>query len=112
MDQDEERTEEIVRTQADAWHLGEVAERGRLGRALAERLMADEVRLARLALNPTLPADLAAGLADPQPRAAARGDVRAPGPGGRPALDRAARRSVTYRQRVSTSRAKTTTFPS
>ncbi|MFD8059987.1 hypothetical protein ACFXA0_10445 [Streptomyces cyaneofuscatus] len=39
--------------------------------------MADEVRLARLALNPTLPADLAAGLADPQPRAAARGDVRA-----------------------------------
>ncbi|MFD3752832.1 hypothetical protein ACFWVT_21880 [Streptomyces cyaneofuscatus] len=64
IDQDEERTEEIVRTQADAWHLGEVAERGRLGRALAERLMADEVLLARLALNPTLPADLAAGLAD------------------------------------------------
>ena len=64
MHQDEERTEEIVRTQADAWHLGEVAERGRLGRALAERLMADEVRLARLALDPTLPADLAAGLAD------------------------------------------------
>ncbi|MEU0357461.1 hypothetical protein [Streptomyces cyaneofuscatus] len=64
MDQDEERTEEIVRTQAESWHLGEVAERGKLGRALAERLMADEVLLARLALNPTLPADLAAGLAD------------------------------------------------
>ncbi|MDT0495202.1 hypothetical protein RM717_32410 [Streptomyces griseus] len=64
MDEDEERTEELVRTLADDWRLGEVAERGRLGRALAERLVADEVLLARLALNPTLPADLAAGLAD------------------------------------------------
>lgn len=35
-----------------------------------------------------------------------------PGPGGHPPLNRAARRSVTYRQRVSTSRAKTTTLPS
>ncbi|ARF76680.1 hypothetical protein B7C62_33660 [Kitasatospora albolonga] len=64
MDEDEERTEELVRTLADDWRLGEVAERGRLGRALAERLVADEVLLARLALNPALPADLAAGLAD------------------------------------------------
>ncbi|MEU0919205.1 hypothetical protein ACPXCO_11615 [Streptomyces cyaneofuscatus] len=64
MDEDEERTEELVRTQTGAWHLGEVVERGRLGRALAERLVAEGVLLARLALNPTLPADLAAGLAD------------------------------------------------
>ncbi|MFE7481367.1 hypothetical protein [Streptomyces sp. NPDC057552] len=64
MDEDEERTEALVRTLMDDWRLGEVAERGRLGRALAERLVADEVLLARLALNPTLPADLAAGLAD------------------------------------------------
>ncbi|MEV4876574.1 hypothetical protein [Streptomyces cyaneofuscatus] len=64
MEQDEERTAELVRTQADTWRLGEVVERGRLGRALAERLVAEEVLLARLALNPALPADLAAGLAD------------------------------------------------
>ncbi|WP_411080158.1 hypothetical protein [Streptomyces sp. cmx-18-6] len=63
MHEDEERTEELVGTFAADWRLQDVVERGRLGRALAERLVAEEVRLARLALNPTLPEDLAAGLA-------------------------------------------------
>ncbi|MFD7960680.1 hypothetical protein ACFV5J_07705 [Streptomyces zaomyceticus] len=63
MHEDEERTAELVGTLAEDWRLGEVLERGRLGRALAERLLTEGARLAQLARNPTLPADLAAGLA-------------------------------------------------
>ncbi|MEV8333917.1 hypothetical protein [Streptomyces niveus] len=63
MHEDEERTTELVETLADAWQLGEVVERGRLGRAVAERLLAEGKRLPWLARNPTLPADLAARLA-------------------------------------------------
>ncbi|WP_426362981.1 hypothetical protein [Streptomyces sp. E-08] len=63
MHEDEERTAELVETLTDGWRLGDVLERGRLGRPLAERLVADGAWLARLARNPTLPPDLAAGLA-------------------------------------------------
>ncbi|WP_369143229.1 hypothetical protein [Streptomyces sp. R44] len=63
MHEDEERTAELVASLADDWRLGEVLERGRLGRALAERLLAEGTRLAQLARNPALPADLAARLA-------------------------------------------------
>ncbi|MFJ7961227.1 hypothetical protein ACIQ62_33535 [Streptomyces sp. NPDC096319] len=63
MHEDEERTAELVGTFADDWRLGDVLERGRLGRALAERLLAEGAWLDRLARNPTLPPDLAAGLA-------------------------------------------------
>ncbi|MER7534267.1 hypothetical protein ABTX77_05705 [Streptomyces sp. NPDC097704] len=63
MHEDEERTAELVEALADDGRLGEVMERGRLGRPLAERLLAQGERLARLASNPTLPSDPAAGLA-------------------------------------------------
>ncbi|GHG15780.1 Rossmann-fold NAD(P)-binding domain-containing protein [Streptomyces zaomyceticus] len=63
MHEDEERTAELVGTLAEDWRLGEVLERGRLGRALAERLLTEGARLAQLARNPSLPTDLAAGLA-------------------------------------------------
>ncbi|MGW6967882.1 hypothetical protein ACWGET_28010 [Streptomyces zaomyceticus] len=63
MHEDEGRTAELVGTLAEDWRLGEVLERGRLGRALAERLLTEGTRLAQLARNPTLPTDLAAGLA-------------------------------------------------
>ncbi|MFC9396077.1 hypothetical protein ACFTWS_23370 [Streptomyces sp. NPDC057027] len=62
MHEDEERTAELVETLADDWRLGDVMERGRLGRPLAERLLGGGERLARLASNPTFPSDLAAGL--------------------------------------------------
>ncbi|WP_086827854.1 hypothetical protein [Streptomyces sp. NRRL B-24572] len=63
MHEDEERTAELVETLAEGWQLGEVAERGRLGRSLAERLLVEGAWLARLVRNPTFPSDLAAGLA-------------------------------------------------
>ncbi|MFF4954944.1 hypothetical protein [Streptomyces chattanoogensis] len=63
MHEDEERTAELVETLADDWRLGDVVEHGRLGRAVAERLLARGTRLARLARNPSFPADLAARLA-------------------------------------------------
>ncbi|WP_123450497.1 hypothetical protein [Streptomyces sp. PanSC19] len=63
MHEDEERTAELAEAFADDWRLGDVAERGRLGRALAERLLAGGTRLAQLVRNPTFPSDLAAGLA-------------------------------------------------
>ncbi|MER5206449.1 hypothetical protein [Streptomyces sp. NPDC002825] len=63
MHEDEERTAELVETLDQSWRLGEVMERGRLGRALAGRLLAEGTRLAQLVRNPTFPADLAAGLA-------------------------------------------------
>ncbi|MFF0475626.1 hypothetical protein [Streptomyces sp. NPDC004284] len=63
MHEDEERTAELVEAFADDWRLGDVLERGRLGRALAERLLAGGTRLAQLVRNPAFPADLAAGLA-------------------------------------------------
>ncbi|GAA4889009.1 hypothetical protein ACFPM3_18890 [Streptomyces coeruleoprunus] len=61
--EDEERTAELVETVTDGWRLGEVVERGRLGRALAERLLAEGKWLLRLVRNPSFPADLAARLA-------------------------------------------------
>ncbi|MFE5595260.1 hypothetical protein [Streptomyces sp. NPDC056549] len=63
MHEDEERTAELVEALADDWRLGDVLERGRLGRALAERLLVEGARLAQLVRNPTFPSDLAAGLA-------------------------------------------------
>ncbi|MFI8767117.1 hypothetical protein ACIGN6_19705 [Streptomyces sp. NPDC053792] len=63
MHEDEERTAELVETFAGGWQLGDVVERGRLGRPLAERLLAEGAWLARLVRNPTCPSDLAAGLA-------------------------------------------------
>ncbi|MFJ6579892.1 hypothetical protein ACIQMY_28510 [Streptomyces sp. NPDC091368] len=63
MHEDEERTAGLVRTFEGDWRLGDVLERGRLGRALAEQLIAEGARLDRLAHNPALPRDLAAGLA-------------------------------------------------
>ncbi|MET9555973.1 hypothetical protein [Streptomyces sp. NPDC006645] len=61
--EDEERTAELVQALAGDWRLTEVVERGRLGRAVAERLLAEGTQLAYLARNPTLPADLASRLA-------------------------------------------------
>ncbi|MEV4941842.1 hypothetical protein [Streptomyces zaomyceticus] len=63
MHEDEERTTELVEALAEDWRLDGVLEHGRLGRALAERLLTEGTRLAQLARNPTFPADLAAGLA-------------------------------------------------
>ncbi|MFC8830447.1 hypothetical protein ACFT9I_34560 [Streptomyces sp. NPDC057137] len=73
MHEDEERTTELVEALAGTWQLGEVMERGKLGRAVAERLLAGGIRLPWLARNPTLPADLASPLAhheDPEVRLA------------------------------------------
>lgn len=64
MHQDEERAAELVETLEDGWELGEVVERGRLPRAVAERLLAEGSMPIRLARNPALPADLAERLAD------------------------------------------------
>lgn len=61
--EDEERTAELAQAFAGDWQLTEVVERGRLGQALAERLLAEGKWLAWLARNPTLPADLATRLA-------------------------------------------------
>ncbi|CCK26905.1 hypothetical protein BN159_2526 [Streptomyces davaonensis JCM 4913] len=72
MHEDAERTAWLVET-LDHWQLGDVLETGLLTRELAERMMADDSHPARLALNPTFPADLAARLAhheDPQVRLA------------------------------------------
>ncbi|MET4922579.1 hypothetical protein P3L51_09495 [Streptomyces sp. PSRA5] len=63
MHEDEECTTELVEALADTWQSQEVVERGKLGRAVAERLLAGEVGLPWLARNPTLPADLASPLA-------------------------------------------------
>ncbi|WP_405800619.1 hypothetical protein [Streptomyces sp. NBC_01506] len=63
MPDDEERTTELVEAFADDWRFGQVVERGRLGRAVAERLLAEGRALAPLARNPTFPADLASELA-------------------------------------------------
>jgi hypothetical protein len=63
MHEDEERTDELVDTLTGDWRLEDVAERGRLSRASAERLLDGGRHLQRLALNPTLPADLVARLA-------------------------------------------------
>ncbi|MGW0185751.1 hypothetical protein ACWDV7_08380 [Streptomyces sp. NPDC003362] len=71
--EDAERTAWLVETLTDQWQLEDVLETGLLTRELAARLMADGRHLARLALNPTFPADLAARLAgheDPQVRLA------------------------------------------
>lgn len=73
MHEDAERTAWLVEAFSDQWQLGDVLESGLLTRELAERLMADGNHLARLALNPTFPADLAAQLAaheDPRVRLA------------------------------------------
>jgi hypothetical protein len=64
MEHDEARTAELVELLDDSWKLNEVAERGRLTRGVAEGLLAQGDRLYSLALNPSLPADLAAGPAD------------------------------------------------
>lgn len=61
--EDEERTAELVQALPGDWQLTVVVERGRLGRAVAEQLMAEGKRLAWLARNPTLPPDLASRLA-------------------------------------------------
>ncbi|MFD6274607.1 hypothetical protein ACFWFI_03305 [Streptomyces sp. NPDC060209] len=63
MHEDEERTAELVETLAGDWRLGDVAEWGRLGRPLAERLAAGGTWLERLVRNPTFPPDLAMGFA-------------------------------------------------
>lgn len=73
MHDDAERTAWLVETFADQWQLGDVLETGLLTRESAERAMADGTHLARLALNPTFPSDLAARLAgheDPRVRLA------------------------------------------
>ncbi|MFE9675319.1 hypothetical protein ACFYO5_14545 [Streptomyces sp. NPDC006259] len=63
MADDEERTAWLIETREDHFWLGEVLDHGRLERGLAERLLAEGTHLARLAGNPTFPADLAATLA-------------------------------------------------
>jgi hypothetical protein len=64
MHEDEERTAQLVESGATGWRLGDVLESGKLGRGLAERLLAEGTHLRQLVRNPTFPADLAAGLAD------------------------------------------------
>ncbi|WP_405818868.1 hypothetical protein OG705_06015 [Streptomyces sp. NBC_00838] len=63
MADDEGRTTELLEALADSWQFQEVVERGRLGRAVAERLLAEGKALAPLARNPAFPADLASRLA-------------------------------------------------
>ncbi|MFD4762648.1 hypothetical protein ACFWOJ_28455 [Streptomyces sp. NPDC058439] len=60
---DEERTAWLVEALAESWQLHNLLAVGRLGRGLAERLMAKGDRLSSLAANPSLPADLVARLA-------------------------------------------------
>lgn len=89
---DEAHTTALVEAyEADArWRLGDVLIDGRLARPLAERMVAERVHLASLALNPTFPADLAAPLAtDPDP--AVRRAYAA-----RPGLTEAERAAVAY----------------
>ncbi|MFF8191091.1 hypothetical protein ACF05L_09480 [Streptomyces bobili] len=63
MADDEERTAWLVETRAEHLWLWDVLAHGRLGRGLAERLLAEGTHLAQLVRNPTFPADLAATLA-------------------------------------------------
>ncbi|WP_037806535.1 hypothetical protein [Streptomyces sp. NRRL F-2580] len=66
--EDEERTAWLVDRLGEAWRVGEVLAKGRLTRQLAERVIAEGVRLAAIAGNPSLPRDLVARLAvDPDP---------------------------------------------
>ncbi|MEU0398064.1 hypothetical protein ABZ208_36005 [Streptomyces sp. NPDC006208] len=68
MHEDEERTTQLVAELAGDWRLGDVLKRGRLSRAVAERMVAEKCRLASLAHNPHLPADVVKQLAtDPDP---------------------------------------------
>ncbi|MEU0525492.1 hypothetical protein [Streptomyces niveus] len=64
MAEDEGRTAELVEALLDGWQFWQVVEHGKLGRALAERLLSEGKALAPLVRNPTFPADLAARLAD------------------------------------------------
>lgn len=73
MPDDEARTAELVEVLPDGWEFQQVVERGRLGRAVAERLLSQGRGLVPLARNPSFPADLASGLAgheDPRVRLA------------------------------------------
>lgn len=64
MPDDERRTAELIEVLPDGWEFEQVVERGRLGRAVAERLLSEGRSLVLLARNPTFPADLASRLAD------------------------------------------------
>ncbi|KQV14639.1 MULTISPECIES: hypothetical protein [unclassified Kitasatospora] len=69
--EDEGLTAQLVEELAGSWQLSDVLEHGRLGRELAERLVAEGERLSAVAANPSLPPDLVARLAvhpDPQVR--------------------------------------------
>ncbi|MET7615350.1 hypothetical protein [Streptomyces sp. NPDC005408] len=73
--EDEERTTELVDElpEAGSWRLMDILKRGRLSRAVAERMMAQPRFTSDLAHNPSLPADLVAKLAahpDPHVRLA------------------------------------------
>ncbi|MGW7469919.1 hypothetical protein ACWGJT_35955 [Streptomyces xantholiticus] len=70
---DEELTTELVGRLRGDGRLGEVLESGALTREVAQRMVAERPWIAKLALNPTLPADLVAKLAvddDPSVRLA------------------------------------------
>ncbi|MGW7253643.1 hypothetical protein [Streptomyces sp. NPDC054834] len=61
--EDADRTAWLVENLGDSWRVADVLRTGRLGRDLAERLVAADERPSAVAANPSLPADLVRRLA-------------------------------------------------